>query len=258
MTHPEQDELQVLRERAYGPDADIHLDSAALQRLYELERRSERSGPTPVAEDADEEEDEDEDGFALLIAAEPDASAIDEPDAPASEPRRSAFRMRRSTLLIALALITLIVVSYTAFVLVQRVQADPLQAGASQVARLSGDDTYDVPDVFSDGSAQSDDSQAYQDFYGLRTVINGNGVDADDKCILVYPSDSVTEDGNFTGPAYMGCAAGAFPAAVAFRVGPGLPEALQNAFPDGTALQFVLDKSSGEIVVFADRGVTRS
>ena len=34
------DELRMLRARAYGPDADIHDDAAALDRLRELEERA--------------------------------------------------------------------------------------------------------------------------------------------------------------------------------------------------------------------------
>ena len=59
--------------------------------------------------------------------------------------RRTPFRMRRSTFLIVLALVALIAVSNAAVLLVQRVQADPLQAGASQIARLSYDPAYEIP-----------------------------------------------------------------------------------------------------------------
>jgi hypothetical protein len=46
-------ELRALRERAYGPDADIHDDPVAMQRLRELED-GERARPTPaVAPDVD-------------------------------------------------------------------------------------------------------------------------------------------------------------------------------------------------------------
>ena len=46
-------ELRALRERAYGPDADIHDDPAAMQRLRELED-GERARPAPaVAPDID-------------------------------------------------------------------------------------------------------------------------------------------------------------------------------------------------------------
>ncbi len=37
MTDPDQDEFVALRRRAYGRDADIHLDPASLARLDELE-----------------------------------------------------------------------------------------------------------------------------------------------------------------------------------------------------------------------------
>jgi hypothetical protein len=152
-----------------------------------------------------------------------------------------------------LALIALIVVSYAALELVQRVQTDPLQAGASQVARLSADATYEAPVFFSNGSA--DAPRAYEDFHGLRAIINDSGMGTDDRCIVVFLSDAAADsDGNFNGPVYMGCAAGAFPAAVAFRVDATFPAQLRSAFPDGTALQFVFDKSGNEIVVFADQG----
>lgn len=39
-TDPSSDELRTLRARAYGPDADIHDDPAALARLHELEERA--------------------------------------------------------------------------------------------------------------------------------------------------------------------------------------------------------------------------
>ena len=245
MIHPEQDELQVLRERAYGPAADIHLDPRALQRLHELEGRGGVLVAAPAAQ-ADEKQDE----FEPAAAAEP-VPVTGEADAPRANARRAPFRMRRSTFLIMLALVALIVVSSVALLLVERVQADPLQAGASQIARLSEDPTYEIPVAFSSVTAAAAGAPAYQDFYGLRTIINGTGPDTDDQCIFVYPSESADDpDGNFTGPAYGACAAGAFPAAVAFRVTPGLPEQLRDAFPDGTALQFVLDHTGNEIVVF--------
>ena len=245
MIHPDQDELQVLRERAYGPAADIHLDAQALQRLHELEGRGGAWEATPTAE-ADEKQDE----FPPPAAEEP-VPVVGEAVAPRAKTRRTPFRMRRSTFLIALALVALIVVSNAALLLVQRVQADPLRAGASQIARLSEDATYEIPSVFSSAIPGGAGAPAYQDFYGLRTIVNGTGPDTDDQCILVYPPESADDpDGKFSGWVFGACATGAFPAAVAFRVGPGLPEQLRDAFPDGTALQFVLDQTGDEIVVF--------
>jgi hypothetical protein len=43
-THPESDELAALRARAYGPDADIDGDPAALARLFELENSARGAG----------------------------------------------------------------------------------------------------------------------------------------------------------------------------------------------------------------------
>ena len=247
MDHPEEDELQVLRERAYGPAADIHLDSQALQRLYELEGRGRALEAAPAAE-VDEKHSE-----VPPPAAEPAASEGDETDAPPTRRRFTEFRMRRSTFLIVLGLVALTVVSYAALELVQRVQADPLQAGASQVARLSEDGAYEIPAIFSDAGGEAGRGHAYEDFYGLRAVIHDNGMENEDTCILVYSSESITDSADsFTGPAYGGCSAGAFPAAVAFRVTQGLPETLRNTFSDGTALQFVFDERGNEIVVFAD------
>jgi hypothetical protein len=244
MTHPESDELRVLRERAYGPAPDIHLDPAAVERLRELEGR--RGGPeaTPVAE-ADE-------GQIVVPAPASAEAAVPAPgDAPVDGPRRPPFRVRRSTVLIVLALIALIVVSYAALEIVQRVQADPLDAGATQVARLSEDAEYEAPAFFSNGSA--DATRVYEDFHGLRAIINDSGMGTGDKCIAIFVSGTAIDpEGNFNGPIYTGCAAGAFPAAAAFRVDPMLPAELRDAFPDGTALQFVLDESGNQIVVFAD------
>lgn len=253
MIHPDQDELQVLRERAYGPAADIHLDAQALQRLHELEGRGGDREATPTAEADDKQEEKQEekqDEFPPPAVEEP-VPVVGEAGAPRAKTRRAPFRMRRSTFLIALALVALIVVSNAALLLVQRVQADPLQAGASQIARLSEDATYEIPSVFSSAIPGGAGAPAYQDFYGLRTIINGTGPDTDDQCILVYPPESADDpDGKFSGWVFGACATGAFPAAVAFRVGPGLPEQLRDAFPDGTALQFVLDQTGDEIVVF--------
>ena len=245
MIHPEQDELRALRARAYGPAADIHMDPRALQRLHELEGRGGVSVAAPAAE-ANEKQDD----FPPPVAAET-VPVTGEADAPPANTRRPPFRMRRSTFLVMLGLVALIVVINVALLLVQRVQADPLQARASQIARLSEDPTYEIPAAFSSVPAGAAGAPAYQDFYGLRTIINGTGPDTDDQCIIVYPSESADDHGgNLRGPAYGACAAGAFPAAVAFRVAPGLPEQLRDAFPDGTALQFVLDQTGNEVVVF--------
>ncbi|HWM15501.1 MAG TPA: hypothetical protein VNP97_02820 [Microbacterium sp.] len=50
LTQPERTrELAVLRSRAYGPDADIHLDEGAVARLVELEELARRRGGASAA-----------------------------------------------------------------------------------------------------------------------------------------------------------------------------------------------------------------
>ena len=47
MSESVDEELRVLRERAYGPDADIHDDPSALARLHELESADASAEPAP-------------------------------------------------------------------------------------------------------------------------------------------------------------------------------------------------------------------
>ncbi|MFE7845147.1 hypothetical protein ACFUTX_08135 [Microbacterium sp. NPDC057407] len=96
-------ELELLRRRAYGPDADIVLDPAAQQRLRELEdlARGAVVGPDPVREPAAPAGGRSEGGRTAPVAA-PDESvgapATDraatpgEPDAEPRTPRRSRRR----------------------------------------------------------------------------------------------------------------------------------------------------------------------
>ena len=56
----------------------------------------------------------------------------------------------------------------TALTLVQRVQADPLQAGATQIARLSPDPAFPVPTALAQGI--TGEITAYAEFEGFRVV----------------------------------------------------------------------------------------
>ncbi|GAA3210680.1 hypothetical protein [Microbacterium terregens] len=82
-------ELAALRTRAYGPDADIHHDSAALARLLELEdlaradvASSSPDVPVAASRDADPPADHDP------RAEDPPAAASPATGAPAAPPRR--------------------------------------------------------------------------------------------------------------------------------------------------------------------------
>jgi hypothetical protein len=256
VTEPTDDELRALRERAYRRDSDIHLDPDSLMRLRELESRR---------------------GRATLEAAAPEIEAPVPPEAtqddvaPVDEAPRAAARwvpllrrlarwlagLRRSTVLIALGSAAVVALIATALVLVERVQTDPLQVGAVQVARLTVDQGYDLPPFFS--GFEGDGVNAYTPFHGLRAVTNArifspaaaNG----STCLTVYAESDVTDSpDSFSGPLFGGCGAGAFPAIVQFSVDvEQLPEDLVAAFPESTGLQFVYDSEHDEVVVFADR-----
>lgn len=263
MTPAEADELRALQRRAYGPTADIHVDPAALERLRELEGQRRELQPESVSEGDDEQLDSARSADAEPAPPEepqPDPEPTESEPADAGAPptrRRVRPRMRRSTALIAIGLVAILLLTYASVVLVQRVQTDPLQAGAAQVARLAADPSYDVPPLFSGGDPTQSAPQAYQEFYGLRPVVSdslGNRA-SNDECILVFPADAVSESEEraFTGPAFGGCGAGAFPASVTFGVTSELPDELLDAFPHGSALQFVVDERNNEVVVFSDR-----
>jgi hypothetical protein len=257
VTEPTDDELRALRERAYRRDSDIHLDPESLMRLRELESRRGRAEPEAAEPETAIEAAEPE-------TTEDDVAPVDEASRPPARwvPLLRRFArwlsgLRRSTVLIALGSAAVIALIATALVLVERVQTDPLQVGAVQVARLTVDQGYDLPPFFS--GFDGDGVNAYTQFHGLRAVTNAlifspaaaNG----STCLTVYAESDVTDSpDSFSGPLFGGCGAGAFPAIVQFSVDvEQLPEDLVAAFPETTGLQFVYDSEHDEVVVFADR-----
>lgn len=244
-------ELQALRRRAYGPDADIQRDPVALERLRELEAAAQPERE-PVVEEIPEP-----------------AAEIERPDAPAARPRqrlrraavlgrlglRRLARVRRSTVLIALGLAVAVSASVVVLTLVQRVQSDPLQVGAEQVARLSPDSSMEVPGVFA-GPGREGSVQAFQEFHGLRALVSDGGVfgtGENDMCLTVFSAEALESatDNSFSGFARSGCEANAFPAMTQFSVAvQEAPAALGSAFPGDAALQFVYDGEHNEVVVF--------
>lgn len=250
------DELTVLRRRAYGRDADIHLDPESLARLRELETPR-RVPQTPSAESVETTE-----------VAQPEVEAEAEPEpevfAPRPTPRLWIWLrgLRRSTVLIALGVLAVGATLLTVLTLVQRVQPDPLQVGATQIARLDTDTFTVVPDFFAgavDANGDPLEMQAYDQFFGMRPVVSPWSffmpAASESGCLMLYPEANVKPgSSSFEGPILSGCAAGAFPAMVQFTTDQdGLPPELADAFPDATALQFVYDAEHHEVVVFTDR-----
>lgn len=249
-------ELRALRARAYGPDADIEADPAALRRLRQLEAGLTERTPAPP------------DGAHRLTAAERSAPAPDPVAAPppvvhaappsdvpptagpsASRGRGRRGRPRRATLLWLAATVVVALVSATvAWAVTRRVEADP-----EQVAVLGVNPDQRIPTVF--GVEQN--ARRYTDYLGLTVVaLLGRGWlggAPDDYCLLVMDSSRIEwRTNSYTGEMYGGCGAGDFPATVQLRIVPGLPEELVARFPAGSALQFVL--AGDEVVVLSDRG----
>ena len=270
-----QHELTELRARAYGPDSDIHDDPAALNRLKDLEELA--RGPAPVsvvpAPDA---------GPVLPpkpplppvpplpSAATPLPDAPTEtqqaaaPEEPAATDRsgRKSWSKRRVALtwLASLGVAILVTATVTGFVS-RRIQADPLE-----IAVLGVDGFAEWPDLFGtyseDGERQPgapEGAMVFEAFHGMTAYRMPDGMysySTDQRCLVIVESGKVDEDSNgYSGTFFNGCSAGIFPATVEIVVIPDpsgqLPDELVDAFPEGTALQFVLD--GDEVVVLSDQ-----
>lgn len=265
------EELAALRRRAYAPDGDIAADPAAMARLVELE---ERAAAAPVSDARAAVGPDPTSASAPAPAPAPDAAAEAGPADPsaqgerpdeldpdgAAEPARhprSRFRMprpRRSMVVLLTAAALVVGCAVTALVVVQRVQTDPLQVGATQIARLAPDPDFPVPSSFARGVTGK--VTAYEEFQGFRVVSypsfeTGEGAS---QCLTVWQPALLSEVGN--GTSYDGryllfaCGAGVFPASATLLLGADSPEKRNSDLPAGTALQFVYDAASDEVVVF--------
>ena len=186
--------------------------------------------------------------------------ALAEPEAD-PEAGHWVMGLRRSTILIAIGVVLAVATLATVLTVVQRVQTDPRQLGATQIARLSVDTGYEIPLVFGSTLGLEDPPpvQAYQSFHGLRVLMNSELLTGpkgpSDTCMTIYPEATIqTTPHSFDGVLFAGCSAGQFPAIVQFTVDTyGLPAELRSAFPDSSGLQFVYDADHDEVVFFSDR-----
>lgn len=250
MSIDEDAELAQLRRRAYSPGADISDDPVALRRLVELEERANAGEPvSPAFEDAP----------VPVAPPEEDADPSADPGIPDAVPPAPRFRLprpRRSTVILLGAAVLVAAVLATVLTVVQRVQTDPLQAGATQIARLSADPSFEVPSYLSQGITGR--VTAYEEFEGFRAITLPSLRSAEDsaRCMTVWqPALLDTEDGG--GVSYRGdsfllgvCAAGVFPPMSTMLLREDSPERAQTDFPADTALQFVYDAANDEVVVF--------
>lgn len=246
MTWADDEELKALRVRAYGPNADIHLDPEALHRLREREGEGQEPHP-PASEPLPQQE------------ARPAEQSIQTEeyveDVPLPWFRRLAT-LRRSTVFIGIGLVALAACMAVTLLLVHRVQTAPLRVDANQVARLSVDPSYDIPGLFVVPSDNPDGgTSAFQGFLGLRTVLTSSAFPLGKPCLVVFTEATVAATSPTRSSKFMtgSCAAGGFPAVVQFGMDTdGLPAEVRKGFPRAKALQFVYDPAHREVVVFAD------
>lgn len=241
MSTSKADELRVLRERAYGPEADIHSDAAAVRRLRQLEEREVSPEPESVAE-------ADEVGREQIPAD--DAAEAGTPSV-AGRFRGGARRWVPVLWVGSVLVATLASVAVSA-VAIQGSHTDPLQVGATQEAVLRVDDGAELPAFV---AGQSPDGQRFTDYKGLAVMVTSTPLfqrATGDSCLMVMRSADAAAStaSSLDGPMFVGCAANAFPAETAFRVDSESPEELRQAFPAGTALQFVFDEAGQDVVVF--------
>jgi hypothetical protein len=254
------DELRRLRERAYGPDADIYGDPEAVRRLEELEAATaSRRGAAPSAERLTEpdpqmgrETDAPDD-----LGEQPD-DRHESPDDGATPPSRVPAGMSPRlwrwvpALWIASILLTAAVAAVSSAEWVSSAWAPVTRgpAGVHQLAVLTAS-----PDPAPSGIFTGMQLRSFGDFYGLSVLspVPQKGATSAQTCLLVIPTANyLSSAADFSAAALRSdCAAGKFRATVQLAVDGASPEALKATFPQGTALQFVLDGS--RVGIFTDR-----
>ncbi|MBF4622943.1 hypothetical protein [Clavibacter sp. VKM Ac-2872] len=226
MDEAQRSELRELRRRAYGPRPD--LGDAGLDRLRQLEARQGGAAAGSAASES----------AGAPVAAPPAAPAEpspDERDAAVEDldedaATRSASSRRRRTAIL-----------WAASVLVAVGATVALTSGlASMTGRDVGTVALDpdrpVPDRWDDW--YQDVATGVGEFHGL-TVIGLENPDDGQACVTVV-APRFARGANPIG----GCAAGSFPARGVLTVTGDMPAELRDEFPEGTALEFVLEGGS--------------
>ena len=258
MDDPNALELTALRRRAYGPDADIDADPAALARLRELEEqdRARAAASEARAEGAAEavaQPDEPAESAPALTAVAAAGDATGDPaadtaadmtgDARDGEPRPPRPIATRWILAWAASVAAVAIVVGGLVFGLAAMPPVPTASGARQVETL----TQPVEAGEWLKRWAGGESVRVFSFEGLTVArtpwsMFGQG---DDDCLFVVADQRIGDDGSINGPIYTGCRAGSFPATAEFLVGIDSPQQLRDRFGDGTALQFVLD---GDVV----------
>ncbi|MBB2976487.1 hypothetical protein FHX49_002062 [Microbacterium endophyticum] len=252
-------ELRALRARAYGPNADLHDDPEALRRLQELEAMSRGADAAPDPDEMTRAAPSPAEEFLASPELQPDPEpALDVEPALADEStQRTKWSARRIGMVWLASVVAAVVVATAVTAVVsRRVQADP-----QEIAVLTVDPTAELPGIlvgsFGDAppeASQDEQGRGFTDFFGLSAfAVSGQlwGYSGDDECLVLGATAGFSpESDSFEGPLYSGCSAGGFPATLQFVVSNSVPQELRDAYPEGTAFQFILDGS--EVIVLSD------
>ncbi|WP_312170191.1 hypothetical protein [Microbacterium sp.] len=272
-------ELRELRARAYGRDADIAMDAAAVRRLQELESaRSTAVAPVasavppsapdvtsapplvPAAAAGTRSTDEADVLRALERAVNDDA---DPHDAEVDPARRAEQVARRRTTWWAASVVGAAAVAAVITFTLSSTPAVSASSGAPQVETLR---LTDASDRIPEGWFGVDGDTLGADFFGF-TVFSYPGWnenrDPDGgrvSCIAVVKTAEIPpvegfdpNDWGYGGDFYSGCGIGVFPATVEVAVDRDAPDELTARYPSAEALQFVLDDD--RVGVFLDSGL---
>ncbi|CCE74334.1 hypothetical protein [Clavibacter nebraskensis] len=227
MDEAQRGELRELRRRAYGPRPD--LDDAELDRLRELEARQGGTAvaSSPVRAAAPGTPPAARPAGPALEEHIPAVDHSDDDDALASGP--PAPRRRGTAILWAAS--ALVAVGATV----------ALTSGFAsmtdrEVATVALDPDRPVPDRWD--AWYQDVATGVGEFHGL-TVIGLENPEDDAACVTVV-APRFARGTNPVG----GCAAGSFPARGVLTVTGDMPAELRDEFPEGTALEFVLEGGS--------------
>lgn len=167
----------------------------------------------------------------------PPADAAQGP-APTPVPAGGPWWRRTRTLWIASVVLAAVVASAVTLA------ASTLSTG--RVAVLAVDPDAEPPDGFFD---QAGEGVVFEEFFGLTAVLAQQVWTRGEVLDCVFVRSAAGDAQMATG----GCAGGGFPPTAAMVVTPSFPRELRERFPDGTALQFVVEGS--EVHVYAKEPV---
>ncbi|KHK99550.1 hypothetical protein LK09_02710 [Microbacterium mangrovi] len=257
-------ELAGLQARAYGPDADIRSDPAALARLRELEDAARRPAPDAASEPVappGRTAPPARDPFAPV----PPRPVPPRPAPPLPDPAAEGASVPADDAAVDAAPLAsgsrrrLVRVLWPASVVAAVVATAGVAAGIHSLTSSQ----YEVERLAlspgTPGQALFGTTQGVPDsatFHGLTVVRTVGGLGgAGDDCLTVYqtPPDG-GDPASIEGPVSSGCTAGALPAIAQVGVDAGSPRDLQDAFPAGTGLRFELDGDRVRVIA-DDSGV---